>query len=176
MPAFDRETVQKFKEGQAGVADLFGLDAKQVAALLITGHTLWQQGHLDKARDLFAGLALLDPANPYLHAMLGSIDQKQQKYESAIQQYTWALQLFPQDMDSLTNRAECYLHLGKFQQASEDLKQCIALDPSQKNAAANRARILLASTHASLKLVKEKGPDALAEMKQAIDRQRGAGA
>ena len=106
MPAFTKDTVQKLKKGQATLADLFGIDAKQVAALLITGHTLWQQGQLQKAKNIFAGLSLLDPANPYLHAMLGSIHQKQGSYDAAVQQYNWALQNFPADVQSLTNRAE----------------------------------------------------------------------
>jgi len=174
MPAFTKDTVQKVKKGQATLADLFGIDAKQVAALLITGHTFWQQGELQKAKNIFAGLALLDPVNPYLHAMLGSIHQKQGNYAAAVQQFSWALQNFPGDLQSLTNRAECYLKLGKFQEASNDLKKTITLDPDKKNPATLRASILLVSTHAALQLVKDNGVDAIAELKTQLQQQAGA--
>jgi len=168
MPAFSKETLEKFKNSQATLADLFGLDARQVAALMTTGHTLWQQGQLEKAKNLFTGLALLDPANPYFHIVIASIHQKQEKYDAAIQRYNWALQIFPNDMNSLTNRGECHLNLGKFQDAAADLKKSIELDPGKKHPASARARILFLSAHEALKLVKESGPEALAEARKKI--------
>ena len=176
MANVDKEKVDKFNKGEIKLAQLFDVDANQVAALLLTGHNLFQQGKLDEAKRIFEGLAVLDGKNPYVHGILGAIYQKQEKYDVAIARYTLALSIFPKDPNSLTNRGEIYLKLGKFKEAAADFKKSIDLDPEKKNPASNRARILVTLTADALKLAKEKGVGAVYDAKKRIDDQLAASA
>jgi len=170
-----REKVEKFKKGEIKLAEVFDIDARQVAALLMTGHNLYAQGRMEDAQKIFEGLAVLDSQNPYVHGILGSIYQKQENYDAAVDRYSTAVSIFPQDINSLTNRGEIFLKQGKFQQAAGDFKSAIDLDPEQKHPAANRARLLVTLTQEALKLAKDKGVEAVLEVKRKID-QRSANA
>src|SRR5262249_33399363 len=148
------------------LAQVFDVDARQIAALLMTGHNLYAQGRLDDAQKIFEGLVVLDAKNPYVHGILGSIYQKQEKYEAAVERYSSAVSIFPQDLNSLTNRGEIFLKLGKFQDAATDFKSAIDLDPDKRHPAANRARLLVTLTQEALKLAKEKGVEAVLDAKR----------
>src|SRR5205085_4121181 len=120
----------EFKKGNLSLAQLLQVDAKQAAALLMLGHTLYEQGRYQESKNLFEGLLVLDPGNPYLFGILGSIYQKEGSYPVAINLYTQALDLFPGDIDSRVNRGEVYLKLGKLREAAADFQESIAIDPS----------------------------------------------
>jgi len=175
MP-IDKEKIEQFKRGELKLGQVLNIDAKQVAALMMTGHTLYSEGRLDEAQKVFEGLAVLDGRNPYVHGILGAIYQKQEKYDVAIARYTLALSIFPQDINSLTNRGEIYLKLGKFREAAADFKRSIDLDPNKKHPAANRARLLVALTQEALKLAKEQGIGAVMDAKRKLEQQMQAGA
>ena len=176
MANASKEKVQNFKKGQLKLAQVFDVDAKQIASILLTGHTLYAQGRLDDAKRVFEGLAVLDGKNPYVQGILGAIYQKQEKYDIAVARYTLALNIFPQDVNSLANRGEIYLKTGNFKEAAADFKKAIELDPARKHPSANRARILVALTQEALKLTKEKGVGAVKDAKKRIDQQLGASA
>lgn len=167
----NKEKLAKFRNGEVKLAELFNVDARQVAALLLTGHNLYQQGKLDEAKAIFEGLSVLDGRNPYVHAILGAIYQKQQKHDVAIARYTLALGIFHNDPNSLTNRGEIYLGLGRLKEAAADFKKAIELDPQGKIAASNRARILVSLTANALKLANEQGVAAVYEVKKRMDQQ-----
>lgn len=118
----------------------------QLALALTTGYQLFEQGRLDDARDLFEGLSLLDPENAYIHGILGTICQKQGDDDVALLYYAVALDLFPDNIDILVNRGELLLKRGMFEDAAQDLRAAIALDPESKDPAANRARLLVTMT------------------------------
>ena len=101
------------------------------------------QGDYDTAVAAFHALILIDPSNPYFHAMLGSIYQRKEDYESAVQAYREALKIFPSDIDSLTNLGEVFLKTGRREEALPHLKQAVALDAEGNHPASNRARLLL---------------------------------
>jgi len=65
------------------------------------------------------------------------------------------LPLYPHDIYALTNRAEIYLLLGKFQEAASDLKHVLELDSQKKNPAASRAQMLSVLAAESLQKVKQ---------------------
>jgi Tfp pilus assembly protein PilF len=163
------EKVEKVKKGELKFSDLLNLDSKKIAALLLLGHTYYAQGQLDEARKVFEGLALLDGKNAYVHGILGSIYQQQERFDLAIARYTMALTNFPGDINSLANRGEVYLRLGKFKEAADDLKEAIELDPEKIHPAANRARMLIAITEEALKLVQERGVEGLVEEKRLAE-------
>jgi len=170
------EEIEKVKKGQMKFSELLHLDSKKIAALLLMGHTYYAQGQLEEAKKVFEGLAVLDGNNAYVHGILGSIYQQEEKFDQAIARYTMALNNYPRDINSLANRGEVYLRLGKFKEAADDLKKAIEFDPEKKHPSANRARMLIAITQEALKLVQEKGVQALVEEKKRVDSRLNAGA
>src|SRR5262245_18727321 len=135
------------------------ISSKQTAVLITIGFRLYQQGRLNNAKKIFNGLDVLAPGNAYVLGILGSIDQKQKRFDKAIERYSDALEVTPENLNLLTNRAECFLKVGKIQEASADLKKVIELDKDRTNPAGNRSRLLVQAVHNALQLVKQKGLD-----------------
>lgn len=156
MPGLDRDKIAKFHRGELKFVRVFDFDVTQIAAVLVSGHNFFLEGRLEEARAIFEGLAVLDAKNPYVHSMLGAIYQRMQQYDLALLRFTTALELYASDMNALTNRGEVYLHLGRLQEAADDLRKAAALDPEKKHPSANRARLLAGMATASLRLMKEK--------------------
>lgn len=161
MPRIDRKAFERWQRGEIKLANLFGVDAKQVAALFLTGYNMFSEGRLDDARNIFEGITVLDDKNAYAFSILGAIYQKQENYDLAIMRYNQALTIFPDDINALTNRGEVRLKLGKFEEAAADLKRAIELDPNKQHPAANRARLLVSLVTDTLKTAKEKGLEAV---------------
>ena len=134
--------VEKLRSGELKVAQILGIHAKHVAAILMTGHTLFEQNKIEEARNIFEGMSVLDGANPYIHGILGAIYQKQEKYDIALEHYNAALRVNPGDIHALTNRGEIALKLGRLQEAASDFRAAMDLDSTRKHPAANRARLL----------------------------------
>lgn len=137
------------------IIDALGITTRKMAALLVTGHRMYTQGRLNQARKIFEGLAVLDNASHYVQGILGSIYQKQKQYDLALLRYNNAIALFPNDVNSLTNRGEILVQFGRFQEASEDFKKAMQLDPERKNPAANRARLLVSLAQEAIALTKQ---------------------
>lgn len=104
-----------------------------------------EAGQYDIAAAAFKSLLLMDPLNPYFHAMLGSIYQKMGNLEGATRQYAEAIKIFPSDIDSLTNLGEISLKTGRHDEGIKLLKQAMELDCDGNHPSANRARLLLSS-------------------------------
>jgi Flp pilus assembly protein TadD len=156
MPGIDKSKLEKFRKGQLKFVQIFNIGSKQIASLFFTGYKYFSEGKLEEAKKIYEGLALLDPDNPYVHSLLGAINQQMQQFENALKHYTKALQIFPQDINSLTNRGEIYLNLGNFKEAGNDLNKAIKLDPNKKHPSANRARLLSITATEALKLAKNR--------------------
>jgi tetratricopeptide (TPR) repeat protein len=143
-----------------------GISAVHLAAGIRLGLLHYSQGRLEDAMAIFRGLAFLDPRNPYLHALLGSVLQKQGRDEQAITEYSEALKYFPEDISSLANRGELYFKAGNIKEAMADLKRAAELDPEEDHPSANRARLLLSMAQSAVELVNQKGIDALKELRK----------
>jgi Flp pilus assembly protein TadD len=154
MPGIDKAKLDKFRKGELKFVQIFNLDSKQIASLLLAGHNFFAQGRIEEATAIFEGMALLDPNNPYVNNVLGSIYQQTSQYEKAILRYSIALNIFPNDIGALTNRGEIYLTLGKFEDAARDLRKAVELDPSKKHPSANRARLLVSFVAEQLESMK----------------------
>jgi Flp pilus assembly protein TadD len=159
------------QQRSSSLADEISVTPESMVALMDFGHAFYQQGKLSEARDVFEGIVLLDSSNPYAHAILGSIHQQQNQFEPAIECFSRALKLHSTDINTLTNRGECYLHLGRLEEAAQDLKAAILLDVEEKNLAANRARFLATVTIEALNLAEEGGPQAVLDAKRRLDAQ-----
>jgi tetratricopeptide (TPR) repeat protein len=76
--------------------------------------------------------------------------------EIALNRYNRALDLFPYDTNTLTKRGEVLLKLGRYQEAAEDFRQAIQLDPKRRDPAAKRASLLVNSVREALILSQKK--------------------
>ena len=152
------------------VLDQLSIHPRQEAALLMCGFSFYQQRRFADAKNIFEGLALLDAKNSYVHGILGSVYQQEGKDQEAILSYSIAIDLFSKDVNSLVNRGELFLKLGKFKEAAQDFATAIRFDPERKSPAANRARLLVVITQHALKVVKQKGIEAV---KQERERLKG---
>lgn len=161
----------KSKKIPGNLAEALKVKPEQMAALLLLGYSYYESGRYPEARDMLEGILLLDTANPYPHAMLGAIHQREENFEAAVSCYSKALELHDRDIHSLTNRGECYLNLSKFKEAADDFTAAMTLDPERKHPAANRARFLAALTLEALALADEQGLDAVRDAKRRIDAQ-----
>ena len=148
-------------EPASTLANDLGITPAEVASLILLGHSLFEQGKLVEAKMIFEGVVLLQPENPYPFAILGGIHQQQQNYESAIENYSKVLEVNERDTYTLMNRGECFLNLGRLQEAAGDLKAAIELDSKGTDKASNRARFLSKVTLEAMKLAQEKGIEAL---------------
>ncbi len=148
---FTEENFKKFLFGKITWAQLEGMTMEQAYAIAEFGYTMYQQGRYKDARTLFEGLVIGNPYDPYFHAMLGAIYTKLDMHEEAAQEFSIAIELDPEDINSFVNRGELLLQHGEFEYAMEDLKAAIDLDPDGKNPASLRARALAAATAAAIK-------------------------
>lgn len=153
---FTEENFKKFLFGKITWAQLEGMTMEQAYAIAEFGYTMYQQGRYKDARTLFEGLVIGNPYDPYFHAMLGAIYTKLDMHEEAAQEFSIAIELDPEDINSYVNRGELLLQHGEFEYAMEDLKAAIDLDPDGKNPASLRARALAAATAAAIKELIEK--------------------
>lgn len=145
-------TINEGIEGnsQKEIVEALGIEPSEVASMIQAGHFYYEQGRLKEAQTLFEALTLLDRLNPYVYGMLGAICQKQKIYDEAITNYTLALDLFPDDLQVLTNRGEVYLNQGRIVEALHDFEKAIRLDNKGNHPAANRARMLATFTRDAL--------------------------
>lgn len=148
---FTEENFKKFLFGKITWAQLEGMTMEQAYAIAEFGYTMYQQGRYKDSRTLFEGLVIGNPYDPYFHAMLGAVYTKLDMHEEAAQEFSIAIELDPEDINSYVNRGELLLQHGEFEYAMEDLKAAIDLDPEGKNPASLRARALAAATAAAIK-------------------------
>ncbi len=91
---------------------------------------------------IFKGLSVLNDEDPYYHTMLGAIYQRQEKWGDALAEYTIAIEINPQDITAYVNRGEIYYKMGYLEEPLEDFEKAIALDKTEKNPWAIRAKHL----------------------------------
>jgi tetratricopeptide (TPR) repeat protein len=143
MMKLNNEKLEKFGNGEITLAEVMNVTPRQKAALLSLAYTFYSNGRLEDAARILEGLTTLDATMSYAFALLGSIYQKKENYDSAIDRYTRTLMLEPDDTYCLANRGEILLRLGKLQEALTDLVKAMETDPNRKHPAANRARLLV---------------------------------
>ena len=153
---FTVENFKKFLFGKITWAQLEGMTMEQAYAIAELGYTMYQQGRYGESRTIFEGLVIGNPYDPYFHAMLGATYTKMDMHEEAAQEFSIAIELDPEDINSYVNRGELLLQHGEFEYAMEDLKAAIDLDPEGKNPASTRARALAAATASVIKQLIDK--------------------
>lgn len=83
-----------------------------------------------------------DPKNRGAWVRLGNVLFDSNQHNDAIQAYTKALEINPNDPDVITDRAVMYRAIGDFPQAAAELRRAADLDPKHLNSALNLGVVL----------------------------------
>lgn len=83
-----------------------------------------------------------DPKNRAAWVRLGNLHFDANQYADAIQAYTKALELKPDDPDVITDRAVMYRAIGDFKQAASELRRAADMDPKHLNSLMNLGVVL----------------------------------
>ena len=150
MDTFSPDRVEKFIMGELTLGQLYGITIEEAYSVAELGYTFMEQGRLNEAQTVFQGLVIGNPYDAYFHTVLGSIYQKQENVDGAIEEYSIAIGLDPANMEAFVNRGELLIRKGNFQQAAVDFKNALELDPDGNSPSANRARALSSVTAAAL--------------------------
>lgn len=137
------QKIKDYLDGKIGWAELFNFTPQMLLQMAEFGFMQFKVGRYQDAERVFKVLTVLDWNNHYYHSMMGTILQRQKRYGEAIAEYTQAIELFPQDIVSHTNRGEIFMLHGLLTEAEEDLKKAVSFDPKGENKWANRSRMLL---------------------------------
>ncbi|MFH1874111.1 MAG: tetratricopeptide repeat protein [Pseudomonadota bacterium] len=140
-----------YLEGKIGWAELFNFTPEMLFQMAEFGYNQFKFGRYEDAERVFKVLTVLDWNNHYYHSMMGTILQRQKRYGEAMAEYAQAIELFPQDTVSLTNRGEIFMMHNLITEAKADFEQAIATDPTGEDKWANRARVLLLQIEKSKK-------------------------
>ncbi len=137
-----REELDKMISSGVRLKDVFKLNDRDLTTLAVAGYELFNRGKFDDARIVFQGLHALGHEDPFVQTALGTIAARDGKLEKAIEHFDAALEKDPEDMTALTNRAEAYLQKNCFNEAADDLRKAIDLDPDEESPWSARARVL----------------------------------
>ena len=72
--------------------------------------------------------------DPQVHFQLGYVANENREYQEAIEHYTEAIQLDPNNALAYNNRGNAYLSLGQYQRAIQDYDKAIQIDPNYAHA------------------------------------------
>lgn len=147
---FSPDRVEKFVMGELTLGQLYGITIEEAYSIAELGYTFMEQGRLNEAQTVFQGLVISNPYDAYFHTVLGSIYQKQENVDGALEEYSIAIGLDPANMEAYVNRGELLIRKGNFEYAAADFKNAIQLDPDGQSPSANRARALASVTAAAL--------------------------
>jgi Flp pilus assembly protein TadD len=150
LETFSPDRVEKFVMGELTLGQLYGITIEEAYSIAELGYTFMEQGRLGEAQTVFQGLVISNPYDAYFHTVLGSIYQRQENIDGALEEYSIAIGLDPANMEAYVNRGELLIRKGNFEMAASDFKNAIQLDPDGQSPSANRARALASVTAAAL--------------------------
>jgi tetratricopeptide (TPR) repeat protein len=97
--------------------------------LLEAGYLWLDMGQFDKAREIFAGAAVLMPKSEVPQLALGSLEFAQGRHDKALQAYRAAQRLAPNSGLPRAHAGEALLFMGKVPEALKELKAAMDLEP-----------------------------------------------
>lgn len=127
------------------LAQTLGVSAEQRLSIAQLAHDFHEQGRLEDARTLFAGLVGLDEGDFYGQAGLGAVLLDLDQIADSITHLEKAIALWPQEAGAHACLGEAYLHQARFEEAAREMRIAIELDPKEEHAGAGRARGILGS-------------------------------
>jgi tetratricopeptide (TPR) repeat protein len=132
------------------------MSLQEAYAIADLAYTLYEQGRYKDSQVLCEGLVMGNPHHAYFHTLLAGVYEKQNLTDKAIDEYNVSIFLDPKGISALVNRADLLLKKGRVQQAVEDLRNAMALDPKSETPSGTRARALAAVTAAIMEQVLNK--------------------
>ena len=97
-----------------------------------------------KETDVYFSESIKDnPQSPYGYRQRGYRRLINNQFDKAVQDFTMAIKLKPEDAESWLNRAIAYDKMGKYENAYRDYSQTIELEPSFAKAYLNRGNLSL---------------------------------
>jgi Flp pilus assembly protein TadD len=114
----------------------------EILVLANAARHLADHGRADEARDVYAGLLELEPAEPSLHTGLGCVLMRLGRSGDALESFERALALDDADVAALTYAGELRLARGDHSAGTGYLDRAIELDPGGEDPWALRARAL----------------------------------
>jgi predicted Zn-dependent protease len=151
------ERQEKLLKGELSLRDYHAISGPEMLQMAQIAFHLYSSGKFQDAETMFNGLIALDPAEAYYHTALGCVFMAQEEFEKAKTEFDTAIVLNPKELASFLNRGEVYLRMGQVNEAAQDLKECVDLDPTGKDPLALRARVLAA---AALEMIENAQNDA----------------
>lgn len=101
---------------------------------------------LEAAQDYLLQALKVDPdnsANAMLLSNMGTVQRRRHLYEQALESYTNALNIMPESIPILLNRAALYVELSKLELAKQDYTNVLHLSPNNEEALSMRAYLLV---------------------------------
>jgi tetratricopeptide (TPR) repeat protein len=109
--------------------------ARQQAMILLEAGYIWlDMGKFDKAKDVFAGAAVLMPKSEVPQLALGALEFAQGRHDKALQSYRAAQRLAPGASLPRAHAGEALLFMGKVPEATKELKAAMDLEPESDGA------------------------------------------
>lgn len=108
---------------------------RELARLILEAGYLWLDlGKHDKAKEVFAGAAVLMPKSEVPQLALGTLEFNQGHNEKALQAFRAAQRLAPHSSLPRAHAAEALLFLGKEGEAAKELKAALEVEPDSDGA------------------------------------------
>lgn len=122
------------------------LRAQSYQELIARSVQATEQDSLLQAETLIRQALKQEPANPHnalLFSNLATIQRRQKKYDLALENYTYALNIAPRTVPILLNRATLYLEMGRDDAARADYSLVLDMNPDHAEALSMRAYIYM---------------------------------
>ncbi|RAL23105.1 hypothetical protein DL240_09490 [Lujinxingia litoralis] len=132
--------------------------AAQVQAL---ARKYYEQGELDRAREVLEKLVKMRPRCAWAHALLGVVQRRQGRMVKALESLQRAAEIDPDDRNTLVNLGECLVIAGKVPQGVDVLRAVFemgydpALAPEEHDAFTRRAGAQLEVIQRAARMVQE---------------------
>jgi len=172
--AYDRQLLNEFVLGNITLGELEGIGKDVQYQIAERGYKLLNAGKLKDAEKIFKGLITLDPFDSYFHTVLGSIHQRQDMKDEAIEEYSRALKVNPFNSTALANRGEVFFQQGRVLEATQDFQAAIENDPECKEPATLRCRVLSMALAKTIEENKEKILESMAKVKKGAPKKAAA--
>lgn len=137
------ELAEKLAIGEITPGEFLGFSTESLYKVATLGHEMLKTGQIQAALDIFEGLVAASPYDSVFHCHLAAVYANLQRFDEAKESYTKALQFNIANVDALVGRSELYLREGKIQEALNDIKAALKLDPQGSKDSTKRARTIL---------------------------------
>ena len=127
--AYINEVISFFNSGGT-LAMLQGIDASLLEQMYTVAYYQYNNGEIEKAEKTFQVLVMLDQYQIRFHLGLGACRQELNKYEPAIEAYSYAAILDLKDPRPPFQAGECYLKLQDLDKATQSLNMAEQLSKS----------------------------------------------